>query len=168
MPMALGLSGCTTSHYRKSADTEVYGAIKAKSSKVEDMDPNFTIEQTNVVSLERLRLATNVPQFLGPYGGREAGARILRLEDALGLAVVASRSYQTRKESLYLSGLSLTLARHQFAPLFSGTGNVDYQVEPQLGTQVVVDPITGLPEVVTSDNIVEQKSIAGSGAQGAS
>ncbi|SPE50644.1 Outer membrane protein-like protein [Verrucomicrobia bacterium] len=168
VPLALLLAACTSNHYRRSADNEVYAAIQAKSKNVEDMDARFTIEQTNKISLERLPQTTNAPEFLGPYGAREVGARVLRLEDALGVGVATSRSYQSRKEQLYLSGLSLTLARHQFAPLFSGSGNVDFQVQPQLGTVIEPDPITGLPTVVTTDNIVEQQSVTGSGSLGAS
>src|SRR5437667_3185709 len=46
------LAGCTSSHYRKSADKEAYRAIRAKSSLVTNMDSNFHIEQTNVLSLK--------------------------------------------------------------------------------------------------------------------
>ncbi len=148
--LAIFLAGCTTNYYRNSADKETYAAIKSKSPRVQNTDPHFTIEQTNQPWLGRLPVFTNVQDFLGPDGERERGARVLKLEDALGLAVACSRSYQSRKEQLYLSGLSLTLARHQFAPLFSASGNAEYQVQPELGTTVIVDPVTGLPTVVTS------------------
>ena len=48
-------------------------AIKAKTPLVPDMDPHFTIEQTNQLSLDGLSVATDVPQFLGPDGEREVG-----------------------------------------------------------------------------------------------
>jgi len=157
----LALTGCTPNYYRKSADQAAYGAIQGKTPRVPDMDPHFTIEQTNVLSLEGLPVATNGPEFLGPDGERETGAHILNLEKSLDFAVKYSRSYLSHKEQLYLSGLALTLARHQFTPLFTSEGSVDYAV--QRGT---IDEITGLPSV--SDNLVEEAKVTASGTIGAS
>src|SRR5438067_5254237 len=69
--LLLVLSGCTTSHYRKSADKETYGAIRQKSPLVPNMDTHFNIEQTNVLTLKALPVSTNVQEFLGPDGQRE-------------------------------------------------------------------------------------------------
>src|SRR5436190_20033504 len=80
------LTGCSA-HYRKSADKEVYGTIQSKTPLVPNMDPKFTIEQTNLSQFDGLPVTTNVPGFLGPEGEREHGARILSLEEALGIAV---------------------------------------------------------------------------------
>src|SRR3989442_12233622 len=120
------------------------------------MDPNFTIEQTNAVALDGLPIGTNVEEFLGPDGERERGAHVLNLENGLALAVAHSRSYQARKEQLYLTALSLTLARHQFTPLFSANGNVNYSVQTEQAVRVDVDAITGQPRVIVSDNLVDQ------------
>ena len=98
--LLLALTGCTANYYRKSADRDAYRVIRQKSPRVSNMEPNFTIERTNRLSLEGLPLSTNVPDFLGPDGERERGARILRLEDALDMAVKFSRAYQSRKEQL--------------------------------------------------------------------
>src|SRR5882672_28877 len=92
------LAGCTASHYRKSADREAYRAIQGKTALVSNMEPKFTIEQTNVLSLARLPVATNAQEFLGPEGEQEPGAHILNLEDALALATDFSRNYQSQKE----------------------------------------------------------------------
>ena len=165
---ALVLAGCTTNHYRKSADRETYGAIKEKTPFVRNMDPQFTIEQTNAVALDGLPITTNAQEFLGSYGEAERGAQVLKLEDALALGVAHSRNYQSRKEQLYLSGLSLTLARHQFAPIFSGNGNVNYSVQTEQAVQIAIDEITHEPKVVVSDNLVEQHGISGSGSLNAS
>src|SRR5207249_2317364 len=73
------LAGCTTRHYRKSADKESYRAIKAKSPKVPNMDPRFTIEQTNLLSFEGLPVTSSVEEFLGLEAERERGAHILNL-----------------------------------------------------------------------------------------
>lgn len=159
--LLLALTACTTSYYRKSADQAAYGAISGKTPHVPNMDPHFTIEQTNTLSLDGLPLATNVPDFLGPDGEREMGAHILDLEQSLDLAVKYSRSYQSRKEQLYLSGLALTLARHQFAPLFASEANVTYEAQ-----RTKLDEITGNPAL--SDTVVEQAKVTAGGSIGAS
>jgi outer membrane protein TolC len=132
------------------------------------MDPKFTIEQTNLSQFDGLPVTTNVPAFLGPEGEREHGARILSLEEALGIAVHSSRSYQSRKEQLYLSALSLTLDRHQFAPIFSAQGNANYGGDTERAVTVGIDEATGQPKVIVSDNLVEQQRVAASGSIGAS
>jgi len=157
----LALTGCTANHYRKSADKAAYGAIQAKTPLVPNMESHFTIEQTNRVSLAGLLMATDVPDFLGPDGEREMGAHIVNLEQALDFAVKYNRSYQSRKEQLYLSGLALTLARHQFAPLFSSDANVNYSVQ-----RANLDEFNGLPGV--SDEYEEQAKVTAGGTIGAS
>jgi outer membrane protein TolC len=164
LTFALALTSCTSA-YRKSADKETYRTIKQKTPLVKNMDEHFTIEQTNVLSLQDLPINAEVHDFLGPDAEHERGARVVNLEDALALAVQQSRSYQARKEQLYLSGLSLTLARHQFAPIFSAQGSVNYGGQTELGTEIVPDPITGEPKVVLTDRIVER--VAASGSVGA-
>lgn len=168
MLLAICLAGCTTGYYRKSADKEAYATIRSKSPLVQNMDPHFTIEQTNAPPLEGLRTTDQVDGFLGPEGERERGASVLRLEDALRIAVQNSRSYQSRKEQLYLSALSLTLARHQFAPLFSASGSANYGGQTERAVTVTVDQATGEPKIVLSDNLVEQQRVSASGDLNAS
>ena len=159
--LMLSLTGCSTSYYRKSADEAAYGVVKAKSPLVPNMDAHFTIEQTNALSLEGLPVTTDTPEFLGDDSKPESGAHLINLETALSLAVNYSRSYQSRKEQLYLSGLALTLVRHQFAPLFSSEIEANYSVQRD-----ELDDITGPPTV--SDNVVEQASASAAGSIGAS
>jgi outer membrane protein TolC len=54
-------------------------------------------------------------------------ARILNLADVLKVAFANNRDYQSQKESVYLNGLALTLARWQFAPRFFGIITGDYE-----------------------------------------
>jgi len=46
---------------------------------------------------------------------------VLSLREAVEMAVENSREFQRRKESLYSQGLSLTLSRHEYNPIFSGS-----------------------------------------------
>lgn len=153
--LVITLTGCTAAHYRKSADKAAYGAIKQKSPLVKNMDPDFTIEQTNHVNLAGYPVITNVVDYLGADGEGERGAVQLNLKDALGIAVHQSRTYQSRKEDLYLAALSLTLARHQFTPLFSSSASGNYSVT------TVEDPSL-------SDHLVEDRSVSVDGAVGES
>ncbi|MGH7972604.1 MAG: TolC family protein, partial [Limisphaerales bacterium] len=166
--LAVVLVGCSTRYYRHSADKQAYSAIQSKAPLVPNMDTNFTIEQTNSVLPQQLPISTNVPQFLGQYGERERGARVLKLEEALDLAIHTSRSYQTRKEQLYLSALNLTLVRHEFTPIFSASGNGNYGGETEQAVSVGIDEVTGQPKVIVSDNLVEQQRVAASSSIGAS
>ena len=157
------VAGCTAKHYRKSADKEAYGLVQSKTPQVPNMDPRFTIEQTNAIWLEALPVNTNVQTFLGTDGERERGARVLTLEEALGIAVRNSRNYQFRKEQLYLSALRLALVRHEFEPIFSARGSVNYGGETARAVAIGIDEATGQPKVITSDNLVENQRVAASG-----
>lgn len=159
----LVVAGCTTGYYRQSADREGYGILRQKTPLVQNADPAFTIEQTNVVSLEGLPVAGSAPEYLGADGEREREARMLSLEEALRQAVLHSRAYQSRKEQLYLSALALSLVRHQFAPLFSAGASANYTVQTEQAVTVGIDEITGQPKVVVSDNLVEQHRVSGAG-----
>ena len=157
-------AGCSPQHYRQSADKEAARIIAEKAPKVPNMDPHFTIEQMGLPSLEGLPTCTQAPDFLGFEGQVEPGASILPLEKALDIAVKHSRTYQGRKEQVYLQALSLSLARHQFAPLFSGSASADYVVNTVEVQGFEVDPSTGEPKPVMSDQLVERNSAEGGGA----
>lgn len=120
------IAGCSTTHYAKSADKEAYRVLAEKTPDVPGMDPNFMIEAEAVPPLDGLPAAEAAPSFLGEAGSGEAGGHVLSLEKALELAVKHNRQYQNQKESLYLQALSLTLDRHRYTPIFSGTGEAAY------------------------------------------
>jgi len=160
--------GCSPEQYRKSADKETAKIIAEKTPQVPNMDPNFTIEQTHPPLLEGLPTSPQPPDFLGAEGQVEKDAPILTLEKTLDIAVRNSRLYQSRKEQVYLQALSLTLARHQFAPLFSARGSAAYVVNTAEVQGFEVDPSTGEPRPVTSDQLVERSSVEGNGSVNAS
>jgi outer membrane protein TolC len=162
------LAGCSAEHYRKSADEETAKIIAQKAPQVPNMDPNFTIEPPAALSLEGLPRCAQAPDFLGAEGQVEMDVPILSLEKTLAIAVQHSRVYQSRKEQVYLQALSLTLARHQFTPLFSAQNNAAYAVTTAEVQGFEVDPSTGQPLPVTSDRLVERNSIETHGAVNAS
>lgn len=123
----LALAGCSTKHYRESADKEVAAAIAQKTPAVPNMVTNFSIEPVAPPDLSNLPVAKGEEEFFGPDGGIEKGAHIISLEKALEIATKQSRDYQDHKETLYAQALSLTLARHAFAPIFSIGGSTSSQ-----------------------------------------
>lgn len=162
------LAGCSSAQYRRSADKETYGVIQEKSARVNNMDRQFTIEQTNKLVLDGLLVVTEPPpDFLGNEKKQEEGAVMLSLKQALEIGVKYSRSYQTRKEQLYLEGLNLTLSRHRFMPLFSSRASSSYSVRTEQALLVGIDQATGQPRTVLSDNLVEQHQVNANGSIGA-
>jgi outer membrane protein TolC len=159
--------GCTNSHYRKSADKAAYSQIEEKRPLVVNADPQFTIEQTNIVSLTNLPIVTTAEEAFGAEAELERGAQIISLEKALEIAVYHSRIYQAAKEQLFLQSLQLSLVRNQYTPIFTGRGRADYQVITAQGARIIVDPITQQPKVELSDDLVEQHRVAAAGALGA-
>ncbi|MDZ4858959.1 MAG: TolC family protein [Candidatus Hydrogenedentes bacterium] len=125
LAICLGL-GCSTTHYREKADSEVYSIIEQKSPAVAGLPKNFTIEQDPTDPLEGLEAGGESADFLGEAAQTEVGAQVLSLEDCLRIAVTHSRTYQTQKELLYLQALGLTLDRHQFTPIFAASGSAQY------------------------------------------
>ena len=163
---ALCLCGCSASHYRSSADKQVYNAIAQKTPLVTNMEPHFTIEHTNALELDQLPKVTVTNDFLGEAAASEVGARRASMPEALKVAVQHSRAYQNSREQLYLTALSLTLSEHQFAPLFSAGGTGTYGAQTEQIVSLAPNPITGQPEQVLSDNLAEQRNVQATGNVG--
>lgn len=132
-------AGCSTSHYRQSADKSTYGIIQTIEEQIFKHTNSFTIDT--------------------PYSGRAPNTilpaeiidsrtltnqRVVTLDAALGIAVSHSREYQTQKEQLYLTALTLTGQQHRFTPQFfasvapgiDGNGSGQYNLaalNPQVG-----------------------------------
>ncbi|MHC4664323.1 MAG: TolC family protein [Planctomycetota bacterium] len=66
-----------------------------------------------------------------PFDPASSSETVLSLESALKIAVQNSRDYQREKERVYSQGLVLTLARHEFDPIFSGTASGEIARENQ-------------------------------------
>jgi hypothetical protein len=161
------LVGCSTKQLTKSADKQVYGLIQSRGASVADMDRKFTLENTNQLSLAAFPVNEKTDEALGEAAKFEQGAHILTLKDALGLGVNFSRAYQTARDQLYLTALTLTLAQHRFTPLFTAAGNVAVsgQAVPQQVTEYIPDPLDPTKvKAVLSDTLVEQNRVRVNGA----
>jgi outer membrane protein TolC len=111
------LAGCSAEHYHRAADREVYQMIQTVEDGIFGRTNEFTIDT---------RYSQRHPTLVLPaelFEDRSAtNRRILNLESALNLAVQTSREYQTEKERLYLTALSLTGTRYEFSPNFLNSG----------------------------------------------
>lgn len=111
--VALGLSGaCSREHYKASADRETYGILAEKWQDSFGQMANYRINDTEPNAAE-------VEAMVPP-------SRTISLAKAVEIATKHSREYQTQKESLYRSALSLTLTRYQYAPIWFGTVDAAY------------------------------------------
>jgi outer membrane protein TolC len=121
-------TSCSTTHYRESADREVYSIIDERGPEVAGMPDEFTIDAPEIApEIQGLPVNQIYAEFLGEdVGVEEEGAHSLSLEYALALAFTYSRDYQNAKESLYLQALSLTLDRHEFDPIFFAVASGAY------------------------------------------
>lgn len=117
------LPGCAPKHYQTQADKEVYGILGRKQQAL--------FGQTNAFTIERPYSARDPKEVRWEEllkARKGGGSRtVVKLDEALALAVAHNRQYQFRKETLYLAALTLTGERHEFAkrPLASlGAGVV--------------------------------------------
>lgn len=107
----LAATGCSRKHYHTQADKDVYGILSRKEQALFGKTNAFTIDtpysprDPKDVRWEELLNARK--------GG--SGRLVVKLDEALALAVAHNRAYQLRKETLYLAALTLTGERHDFA-----------------------------------------------------
>ncbi len=105
--------GCSPQKYKADADKEVYNIIDSKWKNSFGQKANYRVSDT-APSPNDVNIASSVP----------SGA--INLAQAAAMATANNRDYQTRKETLYLSALDLTLARHQYALQWFGTVDGGY------------------------------------------
>ena len=109
-------AGCSREHYKADADEEVYEIIKSKWRGDFGQRRNYRISDAaspNDIQLEK---------------GQPASG-IISLAEAVAIATAHNRGYQTRKEELYLSALSLTLERYYYTRQWFGTIDGGYASE---------------------------------------
>jgi outer membrane protein TolC len=107
------LAGCSTAHYRKSADKDAYGIVQDVEAQVFGHTNAFTIDTSYSA-----RKPSEIPPAELIDDRCQTNRQVLTPERALDLAVSGSRRYQAAKENLYLTALTLTGQRHAFSPQF--------------------------------------------------
>jgi outer membrane protein TolC len=145
MWMALSLlvgTGCSSAHYRRSADKEVYSIIHRIDNQVFGRTNGFTID-TSYSS----RDPVTIPPKEIIDGRTSTNRLIINLDQALRIAVKHSREYQAQKEQLYLTALTLTGARYEFSPQFFAnsaaqvTGTPDALATASVNSRLGVDQL---------------------------
>lgn len=106
-------AGCTAKQYQRQADRETYAIVQAVEQGI--------FGRTNQFSIDTPWSQRDPDSILAPEitaSRTETNRLTLSLEDALDLAARQSRRYQTEKERLYLTALSLTGEQYEFGPQF--------------------------------------------------
>ena len=120
----LGFAGsCSPQHYKADADEEVYNIIDSKWQDDFGLKANYTVSDYNdPASPNNVEIAEMIP---------ESG--VINLQQAVEIATKFNREYQTQKESLYLSALSLTGTRYSYALQWFGTIDGTYTDDKSTG-----------------------------------
>jgi outer membrane protein TolC len=113
--LPLGLTGCFGGMAKRLADKEVYPIIEQRRAEAVGETAPFTIESPEDPLVDEVLTAGKAGDEFTTEGLQ------ITLPDALALALLNSRDYQTQKENLYLVALNLTEERYEFSPMFSGT-----------------------------------------------
>jgi outer membrane protein TolC len=106
--------GCSPEHYKAEADKEVYSIIDGKWQDGFGSKVNYKVSDV-AASANDVQIENAVPS-----------SNVISLADAVAMATAHNRTYQTQKESLYLSALSLTDERHKYARQWFGTIDGSY------------------------------------------
>jgi outer membrane protein TolC len=104
------LSGCSNQYHRKRADRESYRLIGEAQKRVHGQTNAFTIDTS--YSGRELK---DIPPDEIVADRALSGKLKLSLEDALRVATTNSRQYQFRKETLYLTALTLSREQYEFS-----------------------------------------------------
>jgi outer membrane protein TolC len=112
--LALVAAGCTTAKYRAAAERDAYEILRQKELAVLGQASPFTIDTPHTARDPQELAAAEI------IGERATAADLtLTFPDALAQAFSANRQYLSRKESLFLTALSLTAERHRWTPRLS-------------------------------------------------
>jgi len=107
-------SGCSREYYKAEADKEVYNIIDGKWQDDFGSKVNYRVSDVPA-SANDVQIENAVPS-----------SGVISLAEAVAMATAHNRTYQTQKESLYLSALSLTDERHKYARQWFGTIDGSY------------------------------------------
>jgi len=117
--ISLGIiSGCSPQFYKAQADDQVYKIIDSKWQNRFGEKVNYTVG--------------DVPPSPNDVKPQALTLGVISLSEAVAMATACNRDYQGQKESLYLTALDLTLARHQFARQWFGTIDAAYNKGPDI------------------------------------
>lgn len=121
---AVSLAGCSAERYRAAADREAYKIIQQKQQAALGKTNDFSIDtRYSKRPVDGIKSGEIIEDRLAKI------TRVLALPEAIDTAFKNSRQYQLRKETLYLSALTLTRERFSFTPQFFGGTTVSGERE---------------------------------------
>ncbi len=109
--------GCSPEFNKADADKEVYKIIDSKWKNGFGQKANYIIADSNIPSPNDVNIDITLA---------ETQPEPISLAEAVAIATKYNRDYQTQKENLYLSALSLTGERYKYALKWFGTVDYDY------------------------------------------
>ncbi|MCZ6674844.1 MAG: TolC family protein [Verrucomicrobia bacterium] len=112
-PMLLLWLGCSTTAHREKADDAVYKIIAQVEEDIFGSASDFSIDTPYS---GRDPADISVDEIFAEREGRVR--KIINIDDAIDLGVIQNRQYQSQKEQLYLTTLSLTGEQYAFNPQF--------------------------------------------------
>ncbi len=113
VPLLILWLGCSTTARRKKADKAVYKIVAQVEEDIFGSASDFSIDTPHS---RRKPADVSVDEIFAEREGRVRKA--IKIDDAIDLGVLQNRQYQTQKEQLYLTALSLTGERYAFSPQF--------------------------------------------------
>lgn len=112
-PLLIAWTGCSTTAHKQRADDSVLRIVSEVEEQIFGEASDFSIETAYAgrdpddISVEEI------------FEDRESiSRRVIGIDEALDLAVSQNRQYQSEKENLYLTALTLTGERYEFSPRF--------------------------------------------------
>ena len=119
--VSIFLVACKSSYYKKKADKNTYGILEKIQNDLFGKKDPFTIDTPYS---DRSPDEVSSQEILAERDLREIME--IDVDRALEIAIANSREYQSQKESLYLSALSLSETEFVFSPQFLATAGADY------------------------------------------
>jgi outer membrane protein TolC len=160
-------TGCTASHYRKSADKVADQLIKEKQGQLFGKADGLSIDRPSDILRQRLMIEQNLqhagnaslgtdklekiahwPEKIYPGAGAssedgvviESGKAVkLTLAQALQVAAMNSSDFQSQKENVFQKALDLNLQRHEFGFSLGGSGTYQYSASESQGKRTRSD-----------------------------
>ena len=135
--VVLGFTGaCSPQYHKADADAEVYKIIDSKWQDDFGIKANYMISDSNdPASPNDVEIAEMIP---------ESG--VINLQQAVEIATNFNRDYQSKKETLYKSALTLTGTRYDYALQWFGTIEGSYEDIKSDGDEVSIDARGGVDQ----------------------
>lgn len=119
--MVMLSAGCSAKYYREDADQQVYEILRKAHQKLYDSVQQYDIEQLALDPLKDLprsqAFLIEMPDAMKRFSSTPL---MISLEKAFEIAAYHNREYQTQKEDVYLTALTLTEEQNEFSSQFGG------------------------------------------------